>query len=119
MQAWLQLAANAARHSTPGGSIELVSRITTSRPTEFTHATGFTLATPRELGEFSASTSADTGHGDADDTTATATAAAPAPSVTALDRRAAVGLRVPGADEAPAERWLCLSARAAATPVIS
>jgi hypothetical protein len=79
--------------STPGGSIELVSRITTSRPTEFTHAIGFTLATPRELGEFSASTSADTGHGDADDTTASATATAT--FVTALDRRAAVGGRAP------------------------
>lgn len=37
-QAWLQLAANAARHSTPGGRIELSSRITTTPPTPFTYA---------------------------------------------------------------------------------
>ncbi|RJT92268.1 sensor histidine kinase [Cryobacterium melibiosiphilum] len=36
-QAWLQLAANAARHSTPGSIIALNSAVTTTRPTVFTH----------------------------------------------------------------------------------
>ncbi|TFD47318.1 HAMP domain-containing histidine kinase [Cryobacterium frigoriphilum] len=88
-QAWLQLAANAVRHSTPGGAIALTSLVSTTRPSGFTHAVPHEPGPAGSLGSVRP----------AEPSTATA----------------GLGPSEPGPDPAarpwPPERWLSLSVR--------